>query len=760
MSDETKTPIIDGIRLWGDTEVVGKPVPRVDGYERVSGAATYTLDLRRPRMLHTFILRCPHAHARIKSIDTSRAEKMPGVHAIMTHQSPGANLPWYFDKEEPQSRLFHPVCRHEGEEVAAVAAETPFQAEDAARAIRVEYDPQPFVTRMEDAEKLSEDKAEAVGTKKMGPWVYERGKIDLGFKEADAIVEETFRTSIGLHTPVEIHNCVAEWDGDRLTIWDSTQGVFGVQQDLARTLKIPLSSVRVISHYMGGGFGSKLGLWKHGAIASLLAKKTGRPVRVAVPREDSFLCVGNRPADRMMLKAGVKKDGTLTALHMVHTGEVGAYPQFSVVGSQVRDLYLCPNVRTEETSYLINAGTSCAFRAPGHPQGAWALEQVMDALAEKIGMDPIELRLKNMSSVHQSDNLTYTSNGLKDCLQQGAERFGWKESRARARQTGHLVRGAGVAAGMWSWQGETRSTVIVKLSADGSVNLNIGAADLGTGTKTVMAMVVAEELGVPLEKIQIEWADTGTTNYAPQSGGSQTVLASAPAVRLAAVDVRKQLLDLAAAEMKCPVEELSLKEGRIVRASNPPESKAISELKSLEERVELVGVGRRSPHPAGKIALPFAAQFAEVEVNKLTGEVKVLRLLGAHDSGRMMNRLTYENQVFGGMTMGIGFALTERRILDDQTGKMVNDNWYDFKIPTALDVPAESVCVPIDPHDAECNNTGTKGLGEPAHIPTAAAIGNAIYNATGVRVTQLPITPMQMLTLLSQQSSQKKERKA
>jgi xanthine dehydrogenase YagR molybdenum-binding subunit len=305
---------------------------------------------------------------------------------------------------------------------------------------------------------------------------------------------------------------------------------------------------------------------------------------------------------------------------------------------------------------------------------------------------------------------------------------------------------------MWGWEGETVSTAIVKLFADGSVNLNIGASDIGTGTKTVMAMVVAEELGVPLEKIQIEHADTGTTSYAPGSGGSQTVVANAPAVRKGAVEVRNQLLELAADELKRPVGELVLKDGAIQTTAEPIKKVPISDLQILQRRQMIVGVGYRDRGPEGKVALPFVAQFAEVEVNIRTGETKVVRFLAAHDSGRALNSLTFENQVFGGIAMGIGFATTEQRILDSrQTGKMVNANWHDYKIPTAMDVPVDQTCISIDPHDKECNNTGAKGLGEPATIPAAAAIANAVYHATGVRLKQAPITPMQMLSLLAQQ---------
>lgn len=312
-----------------------------------------------------------------------------------------------------------------------------------------------------------------------------------------------------------------------------------------------------------------------------------------------------------------------------------------------------------------------------------------------------------------------------------------------------------MASCLWPYGfGSPPATAIVKLYSDGTVNLNTGAADLGTGTKTVLAMVVAEELGVDPDAVQIEHADTGTTQFAAASGGSMTVPSESPAVRAAAIDVKRQLLELAAEEMSVAVSTLYLMDGKIYSTADPEVEREPSGLRSLRRRRMLTGIGYRAPNPAGKVVNPFAAQFCEVEVNVRTGEVKVLRFLGAHDSGRVMNLLTYRNQVFGGITMGIGLALTEERILDQNTGKMVNANFHDYKIPTALDVPTEMTSLAIDPQDEQCNTTGAKGIGEPVTIPTAGAIANAVFHATGVRITQSPITPARFLEA---QAAQAKE---
>ncbi len=736
---------------WTETRVVGKPLPRVDAYERVSGTAVYTLDLALPGMLHAAIRRCPHAHARVTRVDTSRAAAMPGVYAIITGSDADAAIPWFDGANGPTSRLFDPHCRHEGEEIAAVAAETPLQAREAAEAIAVEYEELPFVIDSAEALKPGAPAVHDGGNRVREPRPYVRGDVEKGFTEADTVVERTYRTPCQIHTPLEVHGSVARWDGDRLTVWDSSQGVFDIRNDLANALGLPLTSVRMICHYMGGGFGSKLDLGKYTVIAALLARRTARPVKLCLTREESFLCVGNRPDNTLTLKAGVKKDGTLTALALTAVGSAGAYPAGATSGYLVQDLYRCANVRVEETGVYINAGQARAFRAPGFPQCAWALEQMMDDLAHAIGMDPIALRLKNATEVSQvRGGQPYTSTGLTRCLSEGAEAFGWAAARAKPRGAGPVVRGAGVAAGMWGYAGNPTGTVIVKYFADGSVNLCMGASDIGTGTKTVMAMVVAEELGVPLDRIQIDHADTGTTPYAVASGGSQTVLVNAPAVRAAAMDAKRQLLELAAAQLEAPAAALELRDGSVVVKDAPERKVAAGDLRALQRQQVIVGVGRRAPHPEGKVALPFVAQFAEVEVDTRTGEVRVLRLLGAHDSGRPMNRLTFENQVIGGVTMGIGFAMTEGRVLDRQTGRMVNANWHDYKLPTALDVPRELACLPIDPHDTECNSVGAKGLGEPATIPTAAAIANAVFAATGVRLTDMPVNPTQLVRKLDE----------
>jgi xanthine dehydrogenase YagR molybdenum-binding subunit len=747
---------------WKETKVIGKRPPRVDAYERVSGSAVYPSDTSLPDMLYGAILRCPHAHARVLSVDTREAEKMPGVRAVITGNTPGAALDWSYLRGF-KTKLFDPTCRHEGEEVAAVAAETPYQAWDGLKAIKVKYEILPFVVDEQKALEAGTPAVHQGGNRSGETQIYKRGNVEKGFAEADVVLEESYRTESELHTPMELHGCVVRWDGDRLTVWESTQGVYAVQSRIAEVLGLPLAHVRVIGHYMGGGFGSKLQAGKYTIIAALLARKTARPVKLFLTREETYLCVGNRPPTNMKLKAGVKKDGTLTALEFTCIGSGGAYPAggTSLVDWQVRDLYKCPNVHTEMTDVYINAGPSRPCRAPGHPQGSWALEQMLDALAEAIKMDPVEFRLKNIPTYSQAreGNPPYTTTGLKECLEEGAKAFGWEEARSKAAETkksGHIRRGVGMASSLWfAGGGGPPSTVVVKLFSDGSVNLNMGASDIGTGTKTIMAMVVSEELGVPTEKIQIEHADTGTTQYATPSGGSKTVPTESPAVRAAAEEVKRQLFELASKDLKANATDLTLKDGEVISMYDPSKRIKIADVSDFKRRGVLLGVGYRGPNPQNRVVNPFAAQFCEVEVNTKTGEVKILQFLSANDSGRVMNRLTYDNQVVGGITWGIGLAMTEARILDrKQTGKMVNRNWHDYKLPTALDAPTEVQSLPIELEDLEANTTGAKGLGEPVTIPTAAAIANAVYHATGIRVTKTPINPITLSQLLSRRKKE------
>jgi len=519
-------------------------------------------------------------------------------------------------------------------------------------------------------------------------------------------------------------------------------------------MKMLYNNVRAICRYVGGAFGAKLELGKYTVIAALLARRCGRGVKLMLSREDSMLAVGNRPNARMTVKAGAKKDGTLTALQLSNVYSPGAYSAGASVGFLFQELYKCPNVMVTESGVYTNVGRARAFRAPGFPTAAWALEQMMDMLAEKIGMDPVEFRVRNFTDVSQSRKMPYSSAGLKNCLVEGARKFGWQEARKAKTAGGPVRRGVGMAAGLWMMgSGGPPYTAEVRMFADGGVTVKTGAMDLGTGTKSAACMAAAEELGLPLESIRIINADTATTPYASSSGGSMTLASLVPAVRRGAWLVKRRILDWAAEALGVPADDVEIRKESVASKLNPDKKRTLEQLFRSKGVMDVIAIGNREPNPANKVVMPFSAQFAEVEVNTRMGSVRVVRLVAADDSGRPVNLKTYENQVYGGVIQGLGYGLTEKRVMDRRTGKMCNPNLHDYKVPGALDVPVSLDVVPIDLRDNECNNVGSKGLGEPCHVPAAAAIANAIYNAVGVRPVDGPVDRKTILELLG-----KKER--
>ena len=441
--------------LSGETRVLGKGLLRVDGYERVSGDAQYTQDVYPAGMLHAAILRCPHAHAMVKSVDTSAAERMPGVRAVLSADSPGTNISWphttWLADRPKQSVLFDRHCRYAGDEVAAVAAETPHQAYDAHKAIRVEYEVLPFMLDEESALDPSAPQLHEEGNRTLPPDnTYSRGDIEMGFAEADVVLEESFSTGTQSHATLETHGSVVKWEGDKLTIWESTQGVFDTVMRVASdALGIPLSNIRVVCKYVGGAFGGKAQLEKQTVIGALLSRRTGRPVRAVLSREEDVAYGGYRPESKVTFKAGVKQDGTLTAFELTNIATCGAYYEWTNIAHQVSDLYRCSNVSFDEWTYYSNTPVSRPFRAPGFPTCSWTLEQMIDMLAERIGMDPLEFRLRNIAERSQMLDQPYTSCGLRECLIEGAKAFGWEEARKRSKGDGHLRRGVGVACGLW-----------------------------------------------------------------------------------------------------------------------------------------------------------------------------------------------------------------------------------------------------------------------------------------------------------------------
>lgn len=739
---------VNKIKPWEAKEelkVVGTDVKRYDGLDKVTGKAVYTYDVELPGMIYARTLRSPHPHAHIRRIDISKAENLEGVLAIITGDNiPG--IPWYWGT----GMLFDKKARFQGDEIACVAAETEEIADKAIDLIKIDYELLPFVVRAEKALNPDAVKIHEWGNIPWGkPLTYNRGNIDTGLSDADIVIEETFSTQVVVHNPTEVHCSVAQWEGDHLTIWDSTQAIFQVRDTVARSLKIPVSKVRVIKKFMGGGFGSKLECGKYTVMAAILAKKTGRPVKIRMDRREMNLATGNRPDSVQKLKAAFKKDGSLTLLQHNAFGSVGGYPEGANCHWPLRSLYKCPNVSVEEYSVITNTGRARAFRAPGHVQGTFALESLMDMAAEKAGMDPIDFRIKNYTETDQDANIPYTTKRLMDAYLKGAEAIGWKEKRKPAGSSqGNIKRGIGMASQIWWGGGGPPAYATLKINTDGSANILAGTQDLGTGTYTVLAMIVAEELEIPIERIQVTLGDTETCPYNGLSGGSLTVASVTPAVRDASVQMKNKLISAAAAILDVPEDRLVYSKGTI--SAEGDETKKITIQSIIEKMNEevLITTGAREDNPKGYAINTFGAQFAEVEVDTDTGKIKVIQIVAAHDIGRVISRKTLENQVHGGVIQGLGYALLEERVVDENTGKTLTTNIHDYKLPTVMDTPDIKVLVVSD-GDPLISNTGAKGVGEPAIIPTAAAIANAVYNAIGVRIKSLPITPDKVLMALN-----------
>jgi xanthine dehydrogenase YagR molybdenum-binding subunit len=706
---------------------VGKPIPRVDGSVRATGRATYTADLALPGMLHVRFLRSPYAHARIRAIRTAEAERMPGVVGVATREN--------CDIVYRRWRLFEDVARFAGDEVAAVCAATPEIADDAVRAIEVDYEPLAFVADIETAIAPGAPRVWESGNL-LREEPYTRGDVERAFANADIVVELEVQTSAALHNSMEPHIAVAAWEGDRLTVWESTQHIFGVRDALAAAFGLTVDRVRVLKQFMGGGFGSKNSVGKHTLIASQFARLTGRPVRCGLDRHEENLCAGNRGASLQRIRLGARHDGTLVAIEATLYTQLGAYAAWApAIGGPFRELYACPNVRVEEVGVFTHTGPFAAFRAPGYTEGTFGLEAAMDELAARAGIDPMEVRRRNHATRDPVTGQPYSAKNLLRAYDLGAEKIGWRR-RGRLPQ-GTKRRGLGMASQVWGGAGGPPAYAMVRLNRDGSAEVITGTQDIGTGTRTVLAQIAAEELGLTIERVTVHLGDTENP-YSPLSAGSQTLASVGPAVRMAAADVRRQVFELAGQLLEADPADLRSADGEIEVAGTPSRRTSFGAVAQKLGNFQILGRGFRGPNTAERRIRTFGVQFAEVEVDVDTGDVQVLRIIAVHECGRIINPLTLSSQVEGGILQGLGFALTEGRLLDPATGRPVNANLEEYKLPTAQDVPLIEHYMIEEPDDA-ANNLGAKGMGEPPIIPTAAAIANAVSDALGVRITQVPI---------------------
>ncbi len=726
---EERDVVIEGddLPVWPAGErftVVGTSVRRLDGTERTGGTARYTADHYPAGVLHGAILRSPHAHARIRRIDTSRAEGAPGVRLVLTsHNAP--KIPWY----NGMSWLFDPELRYTGDEVALVVAEDPAAARDALDLIEVDYEVLPHVVDPEEALRPGAVAVHPSGNILDGaPERYERGDVERGFGLADATVELRVDTADVLHHSMETHGSVAHWTGDALTIWDSTQHIFGVRRQVASALKIPMDRVRVLSPFMGGGFGSKNGTGKYTIYAALAARQLGRPVKIMFTRAEESQAAGKRPRSAQRIRLGARRDGTLVAIDHWAVSGVGAYRAMAEpVSGPAKELYTCPNVRTEAISVFTHCGPAAAFRAPGYVQGTVALECAMDALADKLGIDPLELRLRNYAEGDQVQERPYSSKFLREAYAQAARAIGWeRRSKTPVRRdaagggaTGAKCRGLGLGTQIWGGAGSPPAYAEIRLNPDGTAEVRIGTQEIGTGAKTALTQIAAEVLSLPVDRVTVSLGDTDFP-YAPLSAGSQTLVSCGPAVRMAADDARRHLIDAAASLLEVAAQDVRLEAGRLFVAGVPDRGFSVAEVTGRMGNFTITGRGFRGANPDGVTIRTFGVQCAEVEVDLDTGEVTVLRIVACHDVGRVINPLHYESQVQGGVIQGLGMALREEHATDPESGTVLDLGFDSYAVPRLSVIP-EITALAVNQPDPIANNLGAKGVGEPPIIPTPAA---------------------------------------
>jgi xanthine dehydrogenase YagR molybdenum-binding subunit len=707
---------------WGPNDkhiLLNHRLTRVDGPLKVSGAAHYTYDVRLPGMLYGRILRCPHAHARIKKFDSSKASAMPGVKAII--QSPLTEF------------------RFAGSPVAAVAATTPELAQDAARAIVVEYEVLSHVVKAQDAIKSDapgvlprDPKKPDENNVRLQQKQGDAQKVEAAFTGCDAIIDAEYLTPRIHHACLETHGMVVDYSGgDSATIYATTQGTFTIPKDAADALGLPESAVTATVQHMGGGFGSKFGIGIEGLLACKLSKETKSPIKLMLNRHDEFVMAGNRSGSWQKIKAGAKKDGTLMALQAMQyrLGGVGLGSQ----AGQPYAVYRAGEAYREVYALHTNEDSSIAMRAPGHPQASFAMESMLDELAYKIGIDPVAFRKKNMR-----DEVYHRQ------LDRGAREIVWEKRNATpGGGSGPRKRGMGCGAGTWGGGGNNQCKVDVTVSRDGSVLVAVGTQDLGTGTRTFTRAIVAEELGLQMQDV-VEQIGNSKLGGANASGGSTTAASLSPSVKDAAIKTR-----LALAEKLAPLlgnakpEEIIFKGGNVTAGGTSLSWKqACAALPAAG--VKAHGEWRQDLQARGV----HGVCFAEVEVDVETGKIRPIKMVQVQDGGLPLNRLTMESQLNGGMIQSLGMAFWEGRVMDAELGLQLNPGFGDYKLPGCLEMPE---FVPLI--DDDDKREVVIGIAEACIIPSLGALANAVFNACGVRVRELPITPDKILMDLTRRNA-------
>jgi xanthine dehydrogenase YagR molybdenum-binding subunit len=745
VSEPSAWPINDKLKH------VGKRVKRYDAVAKVTGQAKYTADIQLPGMLYAKFFRSNTPHANIKSIDTAKAERYPGVYGIHVMKN---------DEGE------YPVVKYAGQPLAGVAASSLAIAEEAIQLIEVQYEHLDFVIDVEEAQHPeapivhkqslsaqtdggdvgvthdgSKAKGNIVGPSTGSFFGGPRGNLDDGFKDADIVVENVYRTQVHTHVPLETHGVVVDWKPGNMMVYASSQNTAGMRDELADYFDISKSEVRVVSEYTGGGFGAKHSAGVYGPMAATLSKKTSRPVWLMLDRKEEHISEGNRPNSIQYLKIGAKKDGTLTAIQQRSHGTAGV-ALGAGVGRIAQVLYDCPNFATEQYDVYTNAGPGAAWRAPGNVQGAFGVEQAIDEIAEKLGIDPLVYRDKiDKSEIRKVERV------------RGAEKFGWSRRQAAGSSNGTVKKGLGIAQSTWPRFVTLDSTAEVRIMRGGAVEIRSSVQDIGTGTKTIMAQVVAEELSIPVEDVTVLIGDTYFPT-GPASGGSVATGSITPPARNAAYKVKNELLEQIAAKWKSEFANLVMEDGKIFDKTDSEKTVSFKEALKGMRTSQIMATASRSDDYGG-FQQPWglaygdlgSVQFAEVSVDTETGFVKVDKIVAAHSCGRPLNEAQVESQINGGVIQGLAYALYEYRVMDKETGFMMNANVDQYKLPYSMEIPEIEALI-IEDYSGT-SSTDAYGIGEPANIATAVAIANAVYNAIGVRIHEIPITPDKILKALN-----------
>lgn len=736
--------------------VIGSRGPVIDAVERVTGQAKYTADLELPGMLVARVLRTSHAHARIVSIDTSRAEALQGVRAVITYRD-APKVPIWGNR----TYVLNDRVRFAGEAVAAVAAVDEDTAEKAVRLIDVKYEVLPFVLDPEEAMKPGAPQLFTDGNLEGQPRVLTRGDVERGFAECDRVIERVYHCPTMWSGSMEPRAAIAQWEGNKLTLWASTQAPCRVQTNLTGQFNLPDSQVRVIATYVGGGFGTKSAAHVDETIAALLARKARRPVKLQYSREEEILDSNTRFETRVYVKIGVTRDMTLHAMDVKAYINQGAYHvRLGGLGNQATHIYKIPHLRTVQYRVHTNIPNTGPTRGVGDPQETFAIDSALDEIANEMGWNPAEFRLKNVK--RNGDPIARGGAGTEDgrlitqvtdrCIEEGAARIGWARRNAvpGGGQTGPKARGLGVAV-TERGNGGGLAGASVTVNLDGSVVVFYASTDIGTGSRTTLSMIAAETLGVTLASVRAVAGDTEVAPYDGGSYGNRTLYSTGRAVAAGARDCLDQILGTAGPMLKAAAGDLELRDGVVRVKSDASRSLPLRDLMQRRGR-SVVGDGSVVQSQAEmNVERAAGAHFVEVEVDRETGKIRILRYVSAHDVGQPINVTVVENQIEGGTIQGLALTQGEELRFDPRNGRCLNASFLDLKPPTMLDFDPRVIEPIVVSNIGEQGPYGAKGLGENPCHPGMAAVANAVYNASGIRLRRVPFTRADVLRALAEQ---------